>query len=1275
MSRSLWPPFGDGPSLWLKSDRLTNRPFVVDLFLNQVSWRWAFQKLVSGGWIGILGWICVQAACGPYASTQGAEPEGLQEPFFALNPTGPLGDVRGVVFSSDGEQLAVGGKDKVLFRLPTSPAVARRRSSLRWETHEETYGQINTLARESDQDVVVVAGESARGVGHGDLAWFDLQTGRQIAFEHSDDGRGEGAGEGPAHVVLFDCLTDQFSRFSVRGHQGPVIALQGMVGDDWIVSSDVAGGAFARSRKRSAVCLLQANDAIPYAPLRPIALAGPGTVVVPHYLTPGRPDWSRAAWELHLFELPRLVEGVGELPLVPAAHSSAADLRDAFGAPLQPTIATPTATSDRDESLRSRSSHASQALPTALPEPDPGVARPGRAVSSQPDLEKPIAPSLTGPVKQLRSVPDLRPQRRLRGDQKSAALTALALSSTGRWLAAATLNNRILLWDLKQSTTAPTRTIETPEEIALTLAFHPQREELWVGLQHGLGSGRTEGRLRIFEVSTQRRPQPIREFSFKMPVQTCNFSLDGKKYALTQLLERHVYVGETRELKAPPQPLPTIQTMRAASVLADGADYTIYYQMDGPAGLTDPRKMAAQQSSATPGLIGALNLGTLERSLIQALPALPARVDSGWRITREQAGQLELRGPRGERAEVQYDSNKHGRVVARCWFPLNQGWCLALAMEHTHQILVYQPGLTSRLLRRFWGHTGTISSLEPTQESSPRFLVSTATDGTLRLWSLDCLLENDAVWARWGVSFAFQEERLRVERLDDNGPLFQKGVRIGDTIREIQWLEESPDQVVKRVVEPAAMQTALAELAVDRVVTFFSKRGDADRPVFQTKDAWAALLGFVAVDDQWIAWNPVGYYACSAGGSRLIGWQVNQKLGEPPLFFEANQFQERFHRPEAIRKLMRAGQITDALAAVHAGVEREVPEMAAVLPPEVAILLPDPLPPDLEPGSPFRLTGQHQSRSTEPVTSIQLHINGRPAGPPRAIVPTREPVPFEFQVKLPAGSNRVTVTAQTASSLGRSNEVPVTIEPPSSSQPTRPKIYVLLVGISRYKQPAFQLDVPEQDADQLEQIFRQQFCKQVYSEAVIRKLVNEQATLSAMDQALVEMMDSMRAGDKGVVFFSGHGFVEDRFYLAPYDFERERLAQTGLSDQRLTEICTRSQNQLLLILNACHAGAANLLSAKTDEIGARFGRDDYAIRLLAATPSTEKAIQGAFSKVLFDALRGKADMLVEYGIVETNEVSAYLPPNVKQDTQGRQVPVSSNLGEFVEFPLTNTSSH
>src|SRR5262249_22168968 len=47
----------------------------------------------------------------------------------------------------------------------------------------------------------------------------------------------------------------------------------------------------------------------------------------------------------------------------------------------------------------------------------------------------------------------------------------------------------------------------------------------------------------------------------------------------------------------------------------------------------------------------------------------------------------------------------------------------------------------------------------------------------------------------------------------------------------------------------------------------------------QTVRVWSpdrdeALLSLFGAGDEWVAWTPEGYYACSAGGERLMGWHV-----------------------------------------------------------------------------------------------------------------------------------------------------------------------------------------------------------------------------------------------------------------------------------------------------------------------------------------------------------------------------------------------------------------
>jgi WD40 repeat protein/type II secretory pathway predicted ATPase ExeA len=61
------------------------------------------------------------------------------------------------------------------------------------------------------------------------------------------------------------------------------------------------------------------------------------------------------------------------------------------------------------------------------------------------------------------------------------------------------------------------------------------------------------------------------------------------------------------------------------------------------------------------------------------------------------------------------------------------------------------------------------------------------------------------------------------------------------------------------------------------------------------------LTLFPAIDGEWVAWTPEGYFAASTHGTRLIGYSINQGLDKIARYVSAEQWHERFYRPGLIQ--------------------------------------------------------------------------------------------------------------------------------------------------------------------------------------------------------------------------------------------------------------------------------------------------------------------------------------------------------------------------------------
>lgn len=195
-------------------------------------------------------------------------------------------------------------------------------------------------------------------------------------------------------------------------------------------------------------------------------------------------------------------------------------------------------------------------------------------------------------------------------------------------------------------------------------------------------------------------------------------------------------------------------------------------------------------------------------------------------------------------------------------------------------------------------------------------------------------------------------------------------------------------------------------------------------------------------------------------------------------------------------------------------------------------------------------------------------------------------------------------------------------------------------------------------------------------------LENEQATGSAMREALFVFLQQADWDDLVVIYYAGHGAPDpgrpDNLYLLPTDAELGSLAATGFPMWDVKTALRRqiAAERVLVIADACHsAGAADgdvVGGAGSNEIAGGFqGLFTPSRRLMmTAADTNEFSLEderwgghGVFTHFLLDGLSGAGD-LDGNGIVTFTEVFQHVSENVRQATSGRQNPQRSGFGDI-----------
>jgi hypothetical protein len=450
---------------------------------------------------------------------------------------------------------------------------------------------------------------------------------------------------------------------------------------------------------------------------------------------------------------------------------------------------------------------------------------------------------------------------------------------------------------------------------------------------------------------------------------------------------------------------------------------------------------------------------------------------------------------------------------------------------------------------------------------------------------------------------------------------------------------------------------------VDQTIRIWSP--DRDEPV---------LSLFVAGQD-WIAWTPEGYYAASAYGERLIGWQVNHGADQLGSYFPAGQFRASLYKPDLIKLVLPEGGTKPALARLDKG-DKNAVNVSEVLPPVAIISSPGPGKLDK---ARLEVKGVARSVGAHPVTAMRLLVDGRPWEGDRGVKTFADPKPGEvratWDVDLPSGQHNLAVQAESAVSKGLSETVEVTAP---GGDGKRPNLYVVAVGISEYPEP-MTLHYAAKDAQVLSKTLREKG-HGVFGAVEVKTILDREATKRNIEEAVSWLGARMTPKDVGILSFSGHGMRDrrGRFYLVPVDVKDDDPAGTCVSGDALKQRLGNTPGRLLAILDACHSGAAaggkQPPRARADDLARDLVSDDYGVVVMAASLGSECALEGPqaghgfFTLGLVEALNGKADFNRDR-LVHLNEVDVYARFRVRQLSRGQQNPVTGKPPTVRSFPL------
>lgn len=252
-----------------------------------------------------------------------------------------------------------------------------------------------------------------------------------------------------------------------------------------------------------------------------------------------------------------------------------------------------------------------------------------------------------------------------------------------------------------------------------------------------------------------------------------------------------------------------------------------------------------------------------------------------------------------------------------------------------------------------------------------------------------------------------------------------------------------------------------------------------------------------------------------------------------------------------------------------------------------------------------------------------------------------------------------------------------------------PKVYAVVVGISKYKDVSLKLEYADKDAELFAGFLKSPSGGSIPPDQ-IRLLTNEKASRQNVLDAIEKFSVMATKNDVFILYYAGHGTnvtFNNNFFLMTYDTDAQRVSSTATPASQINASLTGSAAKMKFwITDACNAGRINEPGTRAVK-KAPSGADMYLKKIaesyggyvyISSTQSQEVSVEharfggghGAFSYFLVEGLRGKADEDKD-GIITVNEAFDYVRSKVIKYTTN-QHPNLSDMYFDGKFPMAST---
>lgn len=286
-----------------------------------------------------------------------------------------------------------------------------------------------------------------------------------------------------------------------------------------------------------------------------------------------------------------------------------------------------------------------------------------------------------------------------------------------------------------------------------------------------------------------------------------------------------------------------------------------------------------------------------------------------------------------------------------------------------------------------------------------------------------------------------------------------------------------------------------------------------------------------------------------------------------------------------------------------------------------------------------------------------------------------------YSVPMPQKDCTIVAYAETSYATSDPALVKVRWDAPATASATgMPTLYLLSVGVSKYRDKNFTLTYPAKDARDFAETMKLQKGR-LYKDVVARVRTDEGATRDNVMDDLEWIQRQATQRDVVVVFLAGHGIndiVTGNYYYLPWDASMEAVKRTMIPGSEIHSTLARLTGTRLLFMDTCHAGNVTGTATRGIPDLRQFLQDlkegGQGLVVITSSRPGQKSQEhpswnnGAFTKALVEGLRGRAPR-DKQGFITFTALDGYITQRVKELTQGTQAPATQKSTEVSDFPV------